>query len=70
MPKLIIDEQEIEVPEGTKVIDAAEKLGIVIPRFCFHPALGSVGACRVCAVKFLQGPFKGVQMSCMIDAIV
>ena len=68
MPKLIIDDQEIEVPEGTKVIDAAEKLGIVIPRFCFHPALGSVGACRVCAVKFLQGPFKGVQMSCMIDA--
>jgi NADH-quinone oxidoreductase subunit G len=68
MPKLIIDDQEIEVPEGTKVIDAAEKLGIMIPRFCFHPALGSVGACRVCAVKFLQGPFKGVQMSCMIDA--
>jgi len=68
MPKLIIDEQEIEVPTGTKVIDAAEKLGIVIPRFCYHPALGSVGACRVCAVKFLQGPIKGVQMSCMIDA--
>ena len=68
MPKLIIDEQEIEVPAGTKVIEAAEKLDIVIPRFCFHPALGSVGACRVCAVKFLQGPIKGVQMSCMIDA--
>jgi len=68
MPKLIIDEQEIEVPSGTKVIEAAEKLGIMIPRFCYHPALGSVGACRVCAVKFLQGPFKGVQMSCMIDA--
>jgi NADH-quinone oxidoreductase subunit G len=68
MPKLIIDKQEIEVPEGTKVIEAAEKLGIVIPRFCYHPALGSVGACRVCAVKFLQGPFKGVQMSCMVDA--
>jgi NADH-quinone oxidoreductase subunit G len=68
MPKLIIDEQEIEVPTGTKVIAAAEKLGIVIPRFCYHPALGPVGACRVCAVKFLQGPFKGVQMSCMIDA--
>ncbi len=68
MPKLIIDEQEIEVPEGTKVIEAAERLGIMIPRFCYHPALGSVGACRVCAVKFLQGPFKGVQMSCMIDA--
>jgi NADH-quinone oxidoreductase subunit G len=68
MPNLIIDNREIEVPEGTKVIDAAEELGIMIPRFCFHPALGSVGACRVCAVKFVEGPFKGVQMSCMIDA--
>jgi NADH-quinone oxidoreductase subunit G len=68
MPKLIIDNREIDVPPQTKVIEAAERLGIVIPRFCYHPALGSVGACRVCAVKFLQGPFKGVQMSCMIDA--
>jgi NADH-quinone oxidoreductase subunit G len=68
MPKLIIDDREIEVAPGTKVIEAAAQLGIMIPRFCYHPALGSVGACRVCAVKFLQGPFKGVQMSCMIDA--
>jgi NADH-quinone oxidoreductase subunit G len=68
MPKLVIDDQEIEVPQGTKVIDAAEQLGIVIPRFCYHPALGSVGACRVCAVKLLEGPVKGIQMSCMIDA--
>ena len=68
MPKLIIDDREIEVPAGTKVIEAAERLGIKIPRFCYHPGLGSVGACRVCAVKFLEGPFKGVQMSCMIDA--
>ncbi|MCP3951101.1 MAG: molybdopterin-dependent oxidoreductase, partial [Desulfobacterales bacterium] len=68
MPKLIIDHREIEVPAGTKVIEAAEQLGIMIPRFCYHPALGSVGACRVCAVKFLQGPVKGLQMSCMIDA--
>jgi NADH-quinone oxidoreductase subunit G len=68
MPKIVIDDREIEVAPGTKVIEAAENLGIMIPRFCYHPALGSVGACRVCAVKFLQGPFKGVQMSCMVDA--
>jgi NADH-quinone oxidoreductase subunit G len=68
MPKLIIDEREIEVPAGTKVIEAAARLGIMIPRFCYHPALGSVGACRVCAVKVLEGPVKGVQMSCMLDA--
>ncbi len=68
MPKLTIDDRPVEVPEGTKVIEAAETVGIHIPRFCYHPALGSVGACRVCAVKFIQGPFKGVQMSCMVDA--
>jgi NADH-quinone oxidoreductase subunit G len=68
MPKLTIDHRKIEVPEGTKVIEAAERLGIMIPRFCYHPALGSVGACRMCAVSFKEGPVKGVQMSCMTDA--
>jgi NADH-quinone oxidoreductase subunit G len=68
MPKIVIDDREIEVASGTKVIEAAEQLGIMIPRFCYHPALGSVGACRVCAVKFLEGPLKGIQMSCMVDA--
>jgi NADH-quinone oxidoreductase subunit G len=68
MPKLKIDGLEIEVSKGTKVIEAAERLGIVIPRFCWHPGLGPAGACRVCAVMFLEGPVKGLQMSCMVDA--
>ncbi len=68
MPSLRIDNIETEVPEGTKVIEAAERIGIVIPRLCYHPALGSVGACRVCAVNFQDGPVKGIEMSCMIDA--
>jgi NADH-quinone oxidoreductase subunit G len=68
MPTLKSDGLEIEVPTGMKVIEAAERLGIIIPRFCYHAALGSVGACRMCAVKFLEGPVKGVQMSCMVDA--
>jgi len=67
MPTLTIDNRRIEVPEGTKVIEAAEALGIMIPRFCYHRALGSVGACRVCAVKIVDGTRKGVQMSCMLD---
>ncbi len=68
MPKLKIDGFEIEVEHGTKVIEAAARLGIIIPRFCYHPGLGPVGACRICAVKFLEGPAKGIQMSCMTDA--
>lgn len=69
MPRLIIDQRPVEVPKGTKVIEAAERLGIMIPRFCYHPALGSLGACRMCAVKFVEGPVKGVEMSCMTEAV-
>lgn len=68
MPKLIIDNIEVEVPPGTSVLEAAKKVGIWIPHFCYHPALGSVGACRLCAMKFLEGPVKGLQMSCMVPA--
>ncbi len=68
MPKLIIDNLAVEVAGGTTVLEAAKKVGIWIPHFCYHPALGSVGACRLCAVKLLDGPVKGVQMSCMLPA--
>ncbi len=66
MAKLIIDNIALEVPEGTNVLEAARSIGIVIPHFCWHPALGKAGACRVCAVKMLEGPVKGLQMSCML----
>lgn len=70
MPKLTIDNREVVVPPGTRIIEAAAQLGIMIPRFCYHPALGPVGACRVCAVKVLEGPPRttGIQMSCMLEA--
>jgi len=66
MPKLIIDHIPVEVPTGTSVLEAAKTVGIWIPHFCYHPALGSVGACRLCAVKLVDGPVKGIQMSCML----
>src|SRR6266496_3456432 len=46
-----IDGFEISVPKGTLVIRAAELLGIAIPRFCDHPLLDPVGACRQCFVE-------------------
>jgi NADH-quinone oxidoreductase subunit G len=45
-----IDGFEISVPKGTLVIRAAEELGIQIPRFCDHPLLDPIGACRQCLV--------------------
>lgn len=68
MPDLTIDGLKVSVPEGTTVIEAAGELGIMIPRFCFHPALGSAGSCRMCAVMFTDGPVRGLQMSCMVKA--
>src|ERR1039457_3697290 len=68
MPTLIIDDKTVEVPEGTNILEAARSIGIVIPHFCWHPALGKAGACRVCAVKMLDGPVLGLQMSCMLPA--
>ncbi|MYL82975.1 molybdopterin-dependent oxidoreductase [Desulfovibrio aerotolerans] len=68
MPDLIIDGRAVSVPKGTMVIEAAERLGIMIPRFCWHKALGAAGACRMCAVMFTAGPVKGLEMSCMTPA--
>ncbi len=68
MPKLTIDTITLDVPEGTNLLEAARSIGIVIPHFCWHPALGKAGACRACAVKLLEGPVKGIQMSCMLAA--
>jgi NADH-quinone oxidoreductase subunit G len=68
MPKLTIDNLEVSVPEGTNVLEAARALDIVIPHFCYHEALGAVGSCRLCAMMFVDGPVKGLQMACMIKA--
>jgi len=68
MPTLTIDNQQVTVADGTTVIEAAEQLGIVIPHFCYHKALGPVGACRMCAVTVVEGTFTGLKMSCLIKA--
>jgi NADH-quinone oxidoreductase subunit G len=49
--KLTIDEVQVEVPEGTLIVDAAKKFGIDIPVFCYHPKMEPVGMCRMCLVE-------------------
>lgn len=56
MPKLIIDDQEIEVPEGMTVLQAAKLLDIEIPIFCYHPKLSIAGNCRMCLVEMDKSP--------------
>jgi NADH-quinone oxidoreductase subunit G len=48
---LTIDGIEVTVPSGTLVVDAAKKIGVEIPVFCYHPKLEPVGMCRMCLVS-------------------
>ena len=68
MITVVIDGFEVIVPKGTLVIRAAEQLGIQIPRFCDHPLLDPVGACRQCLVDIeINGrAFPKPQASCTI----
>ena len=56
MPKLTIDGHEIEVEAGTTILQAAERLGIEIPRFCYHERLAISGNCRMCLVDVEKMP--------------
>jgi NADH-quinone oxidoreductase subunit G len=54
--KLTIDGKEIEVEPGTNVIEAARRLGIEIPHYCYHPGLSIAGQCRLCMVDIEKAP--------------
>jgi NADH-quinone oxidoreductase subunit G len=68
MTKIRIDGKYYEVKPKKNLLETCLTLGLDIPHFCFHPALGSVGACRLCAVKKFkdQDDTRGrIVMSCM-----
>ncbi len=68
MTKIRIDGIDYEVKPEKNLLETCLALGLDIPHFCFHPALGSVGACRLCAVKKFKDKDdrKGrIVMSCM-----
>ena len=62
MPTLEIDGQRTEVPDGLTVIQAAERLGIEIPHYCWHPGLSIAGNCRMCLVEIEKNP--KLQIAC------
>ena len=47
MPKLTIDGIAVEVPPNTTILQAAEQIGVEIPRFCYHDRLSIAGNCRM-----------------------
>ncbi len=66
MPSLTIDGREVNVPDGTTVIQAAETLGVFIPRYCYHPGLSIAGNCRICLVDVEK--FPKLQIACNMFA--
>ena len=51
MPKIFINNNEIEFKEGMTVLQACELAGVEIPRFCYHERLSIAGNCRMCLVE-------------------
>ena len=56
MFKLKVNDVEIEVEEGLTVLQACEKAGVEIPRFCYHEKLSIAGNCRMCLVEMEKSP--------------
>ena len=56
MVKLEVDGRPVEVPAGSMVMEAANKLGVYVPHFCWHPKLSIAANCRMCLVQVEKAP--------------
>jgi NADH-quinone oxidoreductase subunit G len=66
--KIIVDGKVIETTPDQNLLGACLSAGLDVPYFCWHPAMGSVGSCRQCAVKIFRGPADStgqIVMACM-----
>ena len=64
---LKIDDREVTVPPGTLVIEAARRMGIEVPSFCYFPGLSLQAACRMCLVEVEKAP--KLQTACTLVAM-
>src|SRR5499427_10579028 len=56
MVKVEVDGRPVEVPNGTMVMEAANRLGIYVPHFCYHKKLSIAANCRMCLVQVEKAP--------------
>ena len=71
MPTIIVDGKSYEVSKGKNLLEACLDVGLDLPYFCWHPAMGSVGSCRQCAlVQYRDDDDKHgrIVMGCMTPA--
>ncbi len=65
--KLKINEREVQVPQGTLVIEATRRMGTEVPSFCYYPGLSLQAACRMCLVEVEKAP--KLQTACTLVAM-
>ncbi|HEY2430569.1 MAG TPA: NADH-quinone oxidoreductase subunit NuoG, partial [Acidimicrobiales bacterium] len=65
--KITVDGTELEATKGELVIAAAERAGVYIPRFCYHPRMRTVGMCRMCLVNIDTGRGPALTASCIAE---
>ena len=56
MVELTVDGNKVEVPEGSMVMHAAQKIGLYVPHFCYHKKLSIAANCRMCLVEVEKAP--------------
>jgi NADH-quinone oxidoreductase subunit G len=64
---ITVDGRVVEAQKGELVISAAERAGIFIPRFCYHPRMKSVGMCRMCLVEVAGPRGASLQPACFVE---
>ena len=64
--EITVNGNAVIAQKGEMLIDAAERHGVYIPRFCYHPRMKPVGMCRMCLVEVDTGRGPGLQPSCMV----
>jgi len=62
-----VDGRVVEARKGELIIEAAERAGIFIPRFCYHPRMKSVGMCRMCLVEVSGPRGASLQPACFVE---
>src|SRR5271154_1694966 len=67
MAKVTVDGIEVEVPNGSNVLQACEAAGKEVPRFCYHDRLSIAGNCRMCLVEVEKTPKP--QASCAMPVV-
>jgi NADH dehydrogenase/NADH:ubiquinone oxidoreductase subunit G len=64
MIQMILNNQEVEAPQESTILDVARKHGIDIPTLCYHEALGVCGVCRLCVVEVSGSLPRAIRISC------